>query len=238
MSVNLARKNKMNDKKPEAYKKGRQDFYGRDFEVTPDVLIPRPETEAAIDEVKMLAGRPYLSGMKVPTRELSQKPLILDIGTGSGCIAVTLKLEIPEAKIIGVDISEKALNVARNNDDKLGVEVDFIHSDLLCDYHGEKPDVIVANLPYVDEEWKWLDKEALSFEPSLALYAGKQGLELIFALINQVKEMCGIEDAHKNNKRWLILEADPCQHNKIIGFAVEHGFLHEKTNGFVLVFSR
>ena len=226
----------MNDKKPEAYKRGYQDFYGRDFEVTPNVLIPRPETEAIVDEVKLLAGRPYLSGMKVPVRELSEKPLILDVGTGSGCIAITLKLEIPEVKIIGVDISEEALNVARNNADKLSAEVDFVHSDLLYNYCGEKPDVIVANLPYVDEEWEWLDKEALNFEPRLALYAKKQGLELIFVLIKQVEGMWSGE--HKDGKRWLILEADLCQHNKIVEFAAEHGFLHEKTNGYALVFSR
>ena len=202
----------------------------------PDVLIPRPETEAIIDETKLLAGRPYLSGMKVPTRELAENPLILDVGTGSGCIAITLKLEIPEAKIIGMDISEKALNVARNNADKLGAEVDFVHSDLLYNYCGEKPDVIVANLPYVDEEWEWLDKEALSFEPRLALYAKKQGLELIFMLINQAEKMWSGE--HENSKRWLILEADSCQHNKIIEFAKKHGFLHEKTSGFALVFSK
>ncbi len=224
----------MNSKMPEAYKKGFQDFYGRDFLVTPEVLIPRPETEAIIDEVKVLSGRAYLPGMKTPERKLADNPVILDVGTGSGCIAVTLKLKIPEAEVVGLDISESALNIARNNAEKLGASVDFAHSDLLKDYRGKEPDVIVANLPYVDKNWDWLDKEALSYEPELALYAEQKGLALIDELINEVSALW--KDAA--NTKWLILEADPSQHNEIIRHASTLGFLHEKTNGFALVFSK
>lgn len=223
---------KINDKMPEAYRKGVADFYGRNFKVDSNVLIPRPETEAMVDEVLLLAGRPYLSGMKKPERKLPKKPLIIDVGTGSGCIAITLKLEIPEARIIGLDISEKALNIARENAKKLGAEVDFAKMDLLKNYDGGIPDVVVANLPYVDENWEWLDKEALNFEPELALYAKNRGLELIFRLIDEV----AINEAFE--KSWLMLEADPCQHDEIIAYAEKCGMMHQKTSGFVLVFRR
>lgn len=221
----------MNSKMPEAYKRGFQDFYGRDFLVTPDVLIPRPETEAIIDEVKVLSGRAYLPGMKTPERKLPDNPMILDVGTGSGCIAATLKLEIPEAEVTGLDISEDALNIARNNTNKLNASVDFVHSDLLKDYHGKEPDVIVANLPYVDEDWDWIDKDALGYEPGLALYTEQNGLALIYQLIGEIKRVW------ENGKtKWIILEADPSQHDAIIKFAKKNGLEYQKTSGFQLVF--
>lgn len=217
----------MKENWPEAYKKGKQDFYGRDFAVSPDVLIPRPETEMMIDEVLLLAGKPFLSGMTVHDRKLPENPVIVDVGTGSGCVAITLKLELPEAEVIGLDISDKALRMARCNAEKLGASVDFVGSNLLESYRGASPDLIVANLPYVDKEWSWLDKEALGAEPGLALYAENHGLALIFRLIDEALNRC----------KWLILEADPCQHEHIIEYASAHGFLHEKTSGFQLVFS-
>ena len=218
----------MSENWPEAYKKGAQNFYGRDFLVSPSVLIPRAETEMMVDEVLVLAGKAYLPGMKTPERKLPDSPVILDVGTGSSCVATTLKLEIPEAKVIGLDVSEEALDVARKNAEKLGAKVEFMQSNLLSGYHGKDPDVIVANLPYVDKDWDWLDKEALAAEPSLALYAGNHGLELIFKLIEQAKGRC----------KWLIIEADPCQHEQIIKYAFDFGFSHEKTSGFQLVFHK
>lgn len=223
---------KIIDKLPEAYRKGAADFYGRDFKVNSDVLIPRPETEMAIDEVLLLMGRPYLSGMKAPKRELPERPVIVDVGTGSGCIAITLKLELPETEVVGLDISNKALNVARENASTLGADVDFMCSDLLENYAGPAPDVIVANLPYVNEKWEWLDKEALGYEPSLALYADNRGLKLIFELTNEVAS------EEKYHQTWLLLEADPCQHEEILKYAVELGLQYQKTSGFWLVFRK
>ncbi len=227
----------MRESLPEAYKKGFCNFYGRDFKVNSDVLIPRPETETIIDEIKILAGRPYLPGMKTPERKLPPKFMILDVGTGSSCIATTLKLELPEAEVIGLDISSKALNVARENAKRFGAKVDFMNSDLLSNYYGKKPDVIVANLPYVDKDWEWLDKDALSYEPSVALYAERYGLELIFRLIDEiVKRWADGDEADKRKAGWLVLEADPCQHERIIEYAATHGIEHKKTSGFTLVF--
>lgn len=207
-------------KLPKAYRDGYIDFYGRKFFVTPDVLIPRPETEQMIDAVLNLAGKAYLPGVKPSKNVLPEKPVILDVGTGSGCIGITLKKELPEAEVYVSDISEKALEVAKKN--ASGAPIYFIISHLL-----EKvkftPDIIVANLPYVDENWDWLDKDSLSYEPSLALYAKDHGLALIKELIDT------------STSKYLILEADPCQHEEIIRYANKKYQLVE-TRGFILVF--
>ena len=200
------------------------DFYGRDFIVTPDVLIPRPETEMMVDMVLNLAGKPYLPGVKPGKAVLPNNMTILDVGTGSGCVAVSLKLELPQATVVASDISRKALTVARENARILGADVEFIQADLM-DGISIQPDVVVANLPYVDENWEWIDKEALSAEPSLALYADDGGLKLIKRLIDQVAER-GI--------RHLILEADPCQHEQIEEYANKKSLTINETRGFIL----
>ncbi len=211
---------------PRAYKDGHRDFYGRDFIVTPDVLIPRPETEQIIDTVLNLAGKPYLPGVKPGQNKLPKNPIILDVGTGSGCIAITLKKELPDAKVYASDISEKALQITQKNAQNHGVLIHFIISHLL-DNVKFTPDVIVANLPYVDENWDWLDKKSLSHEPSIALYADDHGLKLIKELIDQ--------SASRHISR-LILEADPCQHEEIINYAKKAGFSLAETRGFILFF--
>ena len=213
----------MNAHSPKAYKDGHQDFYGRDFLVTPDVLIPRPETEQIIDAVLNLAGKPYLPGVKPAPRVLPKNPIILDVGTGSGCLAVTIKKELPEAEVYATDISEKALKIAQKNADKHSAHIPFIIS-YLCQNVNIKPNVIVANLPYVDENWGWLDKTALNYEPSIALYAKDHGLKLIKELIDAA------------NSKYLILEADPCQHQDIINYAAKKGLQHLETRGFILTF--
>ena len=212
-------------KKPKAYQDGFVEFYGLKFLVTPDVLIPRPETEAAVDLILSLAGVPYLSGVSVPPSVLPERPRILDVGTGRGCIAVTVKKKLPEASVFTCDVSTKALEVARKNAEKNGVEVEFLESDLLENVSG-KFDVVVANLPYVSRDWEWLDKEALGYEPDLALYAGDGGLEIIFRLLEQAR----------NRTKYLILEADPCQHEKITSRAKSQGYKLLKVSGFQLLF--
>ena len=211
---------------PKAHQASPAEFYGRDFMVNSDVLIPRPETEQLIDAVLNLVGKPYLPGVKPGKAVLPEDLTILDVGTGSGCIAVTLKLELPQAKVVASDVSKKALEVARENAKRLGAEVEFVKSDLL-DGIDLQPDLVVANLPYVDENWEWVDREALSNEPSLALYAKDGGLALIKKLIDQV---------YKRGVKHLILEADPCQHERIRGYAEEKGFMLHEVRGFILYF--
>ena len=217
----------MNVNSNQAYKKGFQDFYGRDFIVTPDVLVPRPETESIIDIVKSLAGKPILPGVKAPKAKITEDSSILDIGTGSGCIAITLKKELPLAKVTGADINESALEIAGKNAKNLDADVKFIQSNLLKDITDDY-DIVIANLPYVDPEWDWLDKEALSIEPEIALYAEDHGLALIKKLIDQIKT---------DLPKYLILEADPCQHEEIIKYAAKNGLLHLETRGFAILFS-
>ena len=125
------------------------------------------------------------------------------------------------------DISEKALDVARRNASRLGAKVEFKKSDLMNNINGEF-DIVVANLPYVDENWDWIDKKALSREPAIALYAEDGGLALIKRLIDQVTE---------RKIPYLVLEADPCQHKRIIEYVRRHDYSLRETRGFILVFT-
>lgn len=202
------------------------DFYGRDFVVTPDVLIPRPETEMMVDAVLNLCGKAYLPGVKPSEARLSQDCRILDVGTGSGCVAVSLALELPEASVTACDISENALRIAQENASKLEAKVKFAKSDLMDEIRGDF-DIVVANLPYVDANWDWIDKQALAKEPSIALYADDGGLALVKRLINQASE---------RKVPYLILEADPCQHERIIDHAGTHGYQLLETWGFAMTF--
>ena len=206
-----------------------KDFYGRDFLITKDTLIPRPETEQLIDTVLNLAGKSYLPGVKPSSRQLPEHPIILDVGTGSGCIAITLALEIPEATVYASDISKPALKVAQKNASNLNAPITTIISNLLEKVKSGSlpiPDVVVANLPYVDKDWDWLDKTALAKEPALALYADDHGLALIKKLIDQAYEL---------HIPHLILEADPCQHDTITNYASNKYQLQE-IRGFILSF--
>lgn len=216
---------------PQAYLDGYQDFYGRDFLVTPDVLIPRPETEQIIDVVLNLAGVTYLPGVKPSPRVLPPHPVILDVGTGSGCIAITIKKLLPESEVYATDISEEALQIAQKNATYHSASTLNIISHLLEKVKNRDiptPDVVVANLPYVDKDWDWLDIPALSHEPSTALYAEDHGLALIKELIT---------DAAALHIPYLILEADPCQHDTIINHAQKNSFRHTETRGFILIFA-
>ena len=188
-------------------------------------------TEMIIDAVLNLAGKPYLPGVRPSENKLPKHPKILDIGTGSGCLAITLKLELPKAEVSALDISEKALKVAEKNADNLGAKVyPLIISDLLENVKftpDNTPDVIVANLPYVDKTWDWL-KLDLKKEPELALFAEDGGLYLIKKLIRNLENI---------KIKYLILEADPCQHEEIKKYALNFNLEHVETRNFILVFT-
>ena len=228
LHVSILGEEKARQDPPNAYLEGVQDFYGRDFIVTPDVLIPRPETEQIVDAVLNLAGKPYLPGVKPSKRKLPENPIILDVGTGSGCIAITLALELPDSTIYASDISKKAIEIAQKNAAKHNASIITIISHLLIKVNFT-PDVIVANLPYVDKNWNWIDKTALSYEPETALYAKDHGLALIKELIRQATE---------KQIEFLILESDPCQHEAIAKYAENYGYNLTNTMGYVLSFNR
>jgi release factor glutamine methyltransferase len=156
---------------PVQYILGHQEFYGRDFIVNPSVLIPRPETELIIDFVIELVKEQHLSS-----------PQILDVGTGSGCIAITLACEIVQAEITAVDISSKALEVAKENSLKHSVSsrINWVCSDLVKEIQPNKTfDFCCANLPYIAfDEKPTLAIEVRNFEPETALFADENGLAL------------------------------------------------------------
>ncbi len=147
---------------PTQYVLGRQEFYGRMFRVTRDVLIPRPETEHLVEAA--------LQRITADTR-------LLDVGTGSGALAVTLALET-SCRAAASDISAEALAVARANSRRLGAEVAFVRADLLDAFGAHSLDLIGSNPPYVAvSERESLQREVRDFEPDTALFAGSTGLE-------------------------------------------------------------
>lgn len=155
---------------PVAYLLGEKDFYSRTFRVTADVLIPRPDTELivtlALKRLKSLAW-----------------PRVLDLGTGSGAIAVTLACEHPETNVTAVDVSAAALAVAGGNAEALGAKVRFVESDWFSALGDETFDVIVANPPYVAARDPHLLQDGLPFEPDLALTDGADGLNCIRRIV-------------------------------------------------------
>ncbi|MCL2280365.1 peptide chain release factor N(5)-glutamine methyltransferase [Candidatus Saccharibacteria bacterium] len=251
------------DGEPMAYILGHKEFYGRDFIVTPDVLIPRPETEQLVEMTKQAISTsranpisPVKAGLALnrqtvddeakrggdglDERTLGETITILDVGTGSGAIAVTLALEIPNAHIFASDVSKKALLIAKRNARILGAEkIEFIQSDLLqiiCNKpHSRQPqqfnmfDIIVANLPYVAREWE--SSLNITYEPEIALFAGDEGLELIKKLIQQTPK-------HLKLGGLLILELDPRQVNAIKKFATNFNFIVLDERPFVLTLQR
>jgi release factor glutamine methyltransferase len=180
---------------PVQYIVGHQEFYGRNFIVDSSVLIPRPETEFIIETV--LEGRPPAHSR------------IIDVGTGSGCIAVTLALELPTAAVFATDISLAALETARRNASSLGAAVDFAGMDVL-DALGGVFDVVVSNPPYVRRnELDHLQREVREHEPHVALFSPHDELEIYRRLVNGSRAL--LRPAGK-----LVME---------IGFAMEEAVL-------------
>ena len=162
-------------REPVAFITGHREFWALDFEVSPDVLIPRPETELIVESV--LALRPERSAVR----------RIIDVGTGSGCLAVALATEYPRARAIAIDISQQALDVARRNAARHRVadRVHFVRGDLLSGIGGGA-DVIVSNPPYVPSGVE-LSPDIVRFEPAVALYSGADGLSALERLIREAR---------------------------------------------------
>jgi release factor glutamine methyltransferase len=171
---------------PTQHLTGKQEFWGLEFEVTPDVLIPRPETEHVIEvALDRLAVRELRAGRK---QTLTGEGLqIADIGTGSGCIAIALVKELPAATIYAADISSAALAIAKRNAVRHNVtnQVQFLEGNLL-DMVATQFDLIVSNPPYIGRrEAASLMREVRDHEPEIALYGGEEGYELYAGLIAQ-----------------------------------------------------
>jgi len=208
------------DRVPVAYIIGHKDFYGRRFKVTPSVLIPRPETEQLITMLKRLSSdTKALPGISTPQR-------LVDVGTGSGCLGITAKLELPELQVALTDISRHALTVAAKNAAGLGADVETFQSDLLNDY-PYSPDVVLANLPYVDRDWE--QSPELAKEPEEALYADDGGLSIINRCIEQAA-------LRSKPGALLLLEADPRQLDAIAATARSHGLREVARDDFAIGF--
>jgi release factor glutamine methyltransferase len=170
---------------PAQYITGHQEFWGLDFLVSPAVLIPRPETEHVVERVLEVLSD--WRGDQKPPKNTFTRPRLVDVGTGSGCIALALAKELPQAEIHATDISPEALEVARVNAARLNLEARaaFHQTDLLA---GIEPpfDVVVSNPPYVGlAEEDQVQLEVRKFEPRIAVFAGESGLETIARLIPQ-----------------------------------------------------
>ncbi len=181
---------------PTAYITGQKEFYGRTFFVTPDVLIPRPATEELITCALDFLKNPRLiekdidsgiSALCVPLNPGAPE-IIVDIGTGSGCIAASLALEGRTEKILAVDISEAALDIARENFAELGLSITTAAGDGAAFVEAiHRPFVIVSNPPYI-KEGTMLAPNVIGFEPHDALFAGKDGMDILKALARAAAE--------------------------------------------------
>lgn len=166
--------------KPVQYVLGYESFYGRTFEVSEQVLIPRPETEELIVETLQRIAQTF---GKQPLR-------VADIGTGSGAIAITLKCEAPQLDVTATDISEGALEVAKRNATNLQCAITFQQGDLAQPLQAEKWDVIVSNPPYIAEsEAEMMTNTVINYEPHTALFAQEDGLYCYRKLAEQLPKM-------------------------------------------------
>lgn len=196
---------------PLAYIRGVAEFYGRAFSVTRDVLIPRPETETLITQ---LLDLPYQPG-----------DTLLDVGTGSGCIAITAKLERRNLVVHALDSEPTALGIAAHNAQLHDADITFIQANLFPT-DGRRYTFIAANLPYVGQSWQ--RSPETNFEPASALFADEGGLQLINQLIID-------SPAYLALGGYILLEADPRQHDAIIKLSASHFRLIARQN-FIIIF--
>ena len=210
---------------PVAYLVREREFYGRRIRVTPSVLIPRPETETLVEVAIALA-------LTLPP---GHAPRILDLGTGSGCVAITLALELPQAEVLAVDALPEALGLAMGNAARLKASVSFMESDWFSRIGpGETFDLIVSNPPYLAQDDPHLEEGDLRFEPRQALVAGETGLEAIAVIVSEAPR-------HLAEGGWLLLEHGWDQAQRVRGLLLDAGFLevqswkdlagHERVSG-------
>lgn len=193
-------------REPVALILGYREFWSRDFEVTADVLIPRPETELVVEAVIEHARRHPVS-------------TLIDVGTGSGCLAVTLAAHLPSTRVIAIDVSPDALQVAQRNAARHGVagRIQFVHTDVL-DGVAEVADLIVSNPPYVPARVAAsLQPEVGGYEPAQALFGGHDGFEVMGRLLASAARNLAPEGR-------LIMEFGDGQEVEVRALAARHGW--------------
>ncbi len=192
---------------PVAYLVGEREFWSKTFAVSPEVLIPRPDSETLVE-----LGRAAMKGRTAP--------IVVDVGTGSGCLAVALAGELPEARVYALELSPSACAIARQNVERNDVRVSVVESDLLLRLPEEaRPiDLLVANLPYVpSDRIASLMPDVRSFEPRLALDGGADGLDLYRRLIREAATSMAVDGT-------VLLEADPAQLPELARLLEQAGF--------------
>ena len=190
---------------PIAYILGSREFYGLKLKVTPDTLIPRSDTEVLVDAV--LAKIPH-----------DQPCKILDLGTGSGAIALAIAKQCPQTLVTALDVSQTALNIASENAQNLNIpNVHFLLSNWYVNLNHEKFDVIVSNPPYIEQDDTHLQQGDLRFEPQSALVSGESGLHDILQIIKNAPQ-------YLNPCGWLMLEHGYNQANSVADFLIQSGF--------------
>jgi len=202
---------------PLAYIRGFAEFYGRNFIVNKQVLVPRPETESMIDALKRLTAN---------ARDFT----VVDVGTGSGCLAITASLEIPSVKVIATDIDTSALNIAKMNAERLGASVIFAEGDLLEPLQAhipKQPLYIIANLPYVPLDYPI--NKAAEHEPRIALFSNDEGLQHYMRFFSQI-------DIMHLSPHAIITESLLSQHDALKIIASKHGFKLSSTDGLAQTF--
>src|SRR5688572_10116294 len=191
---------------PVAYLLGRREFWSLNFEVTPAVLVPRPETELVVERV--------LAQVQLPVAHLA------DLGTGSGAIAISIAHDRPQWKVLGSDVSEAALAVARRNGARLaGDRIEWLHGDWYAPLASRKFQVLVSNPPYIAADDAVLAGDGLRHEPRAALTPGGDGFLALTTLINGAP-------AHLEQGGWLFLEHGASQGEKLRSALVARGFTH------------
>lgn len=192
---------------PVAYLLGRREFYGRDFAVSPAVLIPRHETELLVE----------LALAKLSKHVRNDSPSLLDLGTGSGCIAITLALEAPHVQITAVDASSRALAVAQKNADALKARVAFRAGSWFEPLPGTRFDVIVSNPPYIKADDPHLAQGDVRFEPPSALASGPDGLD-------DIRTIMATSPGHLKPGGWLLFEHGYDQAEAMVAVMEQGGF--------------
>jgi len=201
---------------PLAYIRGKTEFYGREFLIDRRVLEPRPESETMIDILKRLPGA-------------DGNLEIIDVGTGSGALAITAKLELPKAKVIATDIDPGCLQVAEQNAAKHHVAIEFAQGDLLEPINSVPglSVITIANLPYVPDDHQ-VNQAALQ-EPRTAIFGGADGLDPYRKLFAQAA-------AFSERPRYILTESLPPQHKQLAFIAARHGFRQTTEDDFIQVF--
>lgn len=238
---------------PLAYIRGKSEFYGRSFIVTADTLVPRPETETMFDLLKQIINLQNTSLLEVEpltaltnvlqprgeTETMIELPIgarvkdeglkVVDVGTGSGALAITVKLEFPNVEVIATDISAACLKIADQNAKNLEADIKFYCGDLLkpLSQHLTHETLLLCNLPYVPNSYSI--NKAATHEPKLALFGGVDGLDLYKRLFHQAKNM-------QYPPKYILAESLPAQHKNLQSIAKSASYQQQTVSDFIQVF--